>query len=255
MNELCDICSKDINPSSLSFFCDFCQRWFHHECNLPCFPNANIKVGSCLECNCKLFPLSICHDITTGDASLNYLHFQFRPLIPFENQSFGNNLDVTCRYIDCDDFKSTFSAKYSRDLSFLHLNICSLSKNFDAFNYFLDSIDYNFGIIGISETRILGTSIPHNLNLPNYTSFFTKTEASAGGTAIYVSNDYDFKARDDLSCKLYSSRELEATFCELELKGQTNVIVGCIYKHPNMDTEIFSNNFFYSFPPACGKGK
>ena len=42
---------------------------------------------------------------------------------------------------------------------------------------FLDSLDFDFGVIGISKTRILNSSIPDNLNLLNYTPFFTKTEA------------------------------------------------------------------------------
>ena len=76
--------------------------------------------------------------------------------------------------------------KSSRYLFFLHLNICSFSKNFDMLKCFLDSLDFDFGVIGIFETRILNSSIPHNLNLLNYTPFFTKTEAAAGGTGLYI---------------------------------------------------------------------
>ena len=39
-------------------------------------------------------------------------------------------------------------------LSFFHLNTCSVSKNFEDLEYFLDSTNFNFDIIAISETRI-----------------------------------------------------------------------------------------------------
>ena len=84
MDRQCNICDEKINISSLSFLCEFCQKWFHHWCNLPYFPNAKIDVGSCLKCNSELFPLSIYHDINNQDKSFNYLHYQYRSLIPFE---------------------------------------------------------------------------------------------------------------------------------------------------------------------------
>ena len=118
---------------------------------------------------------------------------------------------------------------------------------------FLDSLDFDFGVIGISETRILNSSIPYNLNLLNYTPFFTKTEAPAGGNVLYISNDLTFKPREDLSKKLYSAKELETTFCELIMKNQTNVIIGCIYKHPHMDIDNFSKNYISLFLQQMSK--
>ena len=129
----------------------------------------------------------MCRYINNQDKSFNYLPYQHRSLIPFEKQSYETNLDINCRYIDCDDFKSTYSPKSSRYLSFLHLNICSLSKNFDMLKCFLDSLDFDFGVIGISETRILNSSIPSNLNLLNYTPFSQKSRPLQGALAyIYL---------------------------------------------------------------------
>ena len=253
MDRQCDICDEKINVSSLSFLCEFCQKWFHHCCNLPYFPNTQIDVGSCLKCNSEILPLSICHDINNQDKSFNYLHCQYRSLIPFEKQSYETNLDINCRYIDCDDFKSTYSPKSSRYLSFLHLNICSLSKDFDMLKCFLDSLEFDFGVTGISETRILNSSIPDNFNLLNYTPFFRKTEAAAWGTGLYISNDLTFKPRQDLSKKLYSAKKLKTTFCELIMKNQTNVIVGCIYKDPHMDIDNFSKNYISPFLQQISK--
>ncbi|KAG1676192.1 Suppressor of lurcher protein 1 [Nymphon striatum] len=50
-------------------------------------------------------------------------------------------------------------------LSFFHLNISSLYKHLDNFSLLLDSLDFRFQIIGISETRITSNSIPHNRSI------------------------------------------------------------------------------------------
>ena len=86
-----------------------------------------------------------------------------------------------------------------------------------------------------------------------FSPFFTKTEAAAGSTGLYIYNDLTFKPREDISKKLYSAKELEKTFCELIMKNQTNVIVGCIYKHPHMDIDNFSKNYISPFLQQISK--
>ena len=99
-------------------------------------------------------------------------------------------------------------------------------------------MNHKFKVLGISETRLKNSSIPHNLDIDGYSSpLLTKTKANAGGTALYISNDQKYKPRNDLAKDLYSDRELESTFCELVFDKQDNVIVGTIYKHPTMSTE------------------
>ena len=58
-------------------------------------------------------------------------------------------------------------------------------------------------------------------------------EANAGGTLIYIRNHLSYKTRNDL--KIYKSFELESTFIEIFNTKKTNIIIGCIYKHPSMN--------------------
>ena len=55
-------------------------------------------------------------------------------------------------------------------------------------------------------------------------------EANAGGTLIYIRNHLSYKTRIDLN--IYKSFELESTFTEICTTKKTNIIIGCIYKHP-----------------------
>ena len=65
------------------------------------------------------------------------------------------------------------------------------------------------------------------------------TESSAGGTLLYISNHLSYKPRNDLC--IYNSTELQSTFIEILNTKKTNVIVGCIYRHLQMDLNEFND--------------
>ena len=142
---------------------------------------------------------------------------------------------VKCRYYDIEEIQTLNIPNKSKSLSMFHINTCSLSKNFDDLEYLLKTTNMNFDIIAISETRITKNinNILPNINLNNYAFEFTPTESSAGGTLIYVANHLVDKPRTDL--QIYKKRDLESSFIEIINPKKRNIIVGCIYRHPNMD--------------------
>ena len=40
---------------------------------------------------------------------------------------------------------------------------------------------------------------------------------------------------------IYNSCELQSTFIEIMNPKKTNIIIGCIYRHPTMDLNEFNN--------------
>ena len=80
-----------------------------------------------------------------------------------------------------------------------------------------------------------------NIEIPGYqSSCITTTEAEKGGTMFYVRNGIKYKVREDL--KIYQSKSLETTFVELINDKESNCIAGVIYRHPNMNTSLFTDN-------------
>ena len=65
------------------------------------------------------------------------------------------------------------------------------------------------------------------------------TEAEKGGTILYISDKLNFKPRKDL--EIYAKKDLESCFVEIINKKTSNEIVGVIYRHPNMDTNTFTD--------------
>ena len=141
---------------------------------------------------------------------------------------------MNSRYFDIDQIQSLRFSQKEESLSLFHINACSLNKDFDDLVYLLKRTNKNFDIITVSETRISKkTSLTYNINLNNYYFETTPTESTAGGTLLYVS--------DCLSYRPWTDLELESTVIEIINSKKSNMVVGCVYKHPNMDVLDFNS--------------
>ena len=67
------------------------------------------------------------------------------------------------------------------------------------------------------------------------------TEPAVGGILLYISSNLSYKPRNDLF--IYKSTELELTFIEILSPKKTNVIMGCIYRHPHMHLNEFNDYY------------
>ena len=122
------------------------------------------------------------------------------------------------------------------------MNVCSLTKNFNDFNILLNELNVSFDTLATMKTRIKkDSSSPINLQLNNYSTEHTPTESSAGGTLLYISKRLSYQLRNDL--RLYDPGKIESSFIEIMCSKSPNVIVGCIYKHPTLPINDFTNDF------------
>ena len=83
--------------------------------------------------------------------------------------------------------------------SVLHLNIRSMSKNFESFQESLDLLCFTFSTIYLSETRCQ----PHetsnsNLQIPSNVSLHqTRKNCRGGGLCIFLLEFFSYKFRDE----------------------------------------------------------
>ena len=116
--------------------------------------------------------------------NLSYLFNEFNNLSD-QNKNQENVSD--CKYYDLNEIKPLNKLNDKSSLSLFHLNTCSLSKNFEDLEYLLDSTNFNFDVIAISETKITKNKVPINhIDLTNYSNEHCPTESSAGGTLLYI---------------------------------------------------------------------
>ena len=162
----------------------------------------------------------------------------------FNDMSSESNHDpenvVNCKYYEIEEMsKIATDFVSSSSLNLFHLNISSLSKHIDSLEHLLSAIDIKFDVIAISETRLTTNNVlAHNIDLDNYSLELCPTESSAYGTALYIKNHLAYIARPDL--KIYKPYQLESNFVELSIPKKQNIIVGCIYRHPNMLLDEFN---------------
>ena len=169
-------------------------------------------------------------------SDLDYLDSNLNS--PLDNGQSLNNLN--CKYYNCQEF-NTLTSSFKSGFSLLHLNISSLGRHFDEFNTLLSLLDFNFCLIGISETRFLKCNPPSfDFSIEGYSTEHTPTESSAGGTLLYISNRYVYSLRSDLANLMYRPRELESVFVEISLNRKSNILIGCVYRHPGMCINTFN---------------
>ena len=120
------------------------------------------------------------------------------------------------------------------------MNISSLSYNFDQLHTLLSEINISFDVIGITETRLKKQTLrTTNIDINGYNLEHTPTEASCGGSLLYVKNKLNYISRKDLN--IYKKNELESTFIEILTSSGKNIIVGCRYRHPCMHPSEFND--------------
>ena len=240
-NELicsCEICQKSIDDIQVAITCSLCNYMSHKKCNKSHFKNfvaisKKSKFPICNDCKKNTLPFQNQYIEKNKDSDNDNSNFKkFFDTIGIENLEHitdENNINSTplnCKYVDYDSFN------YSQDeknLSIFHMNIASLAAHKEELETALKILDYKFEIIGLTETKIIKNSTPMiNISLQGYKCFHTPTEASKGGTILYIDDKLNSKPRNDLENMIYSSKELESSFIEIINPGKKNIVVGCI---------------------------
>ena len=129
----------------------------------------------------------------------------------------------------------------SDQFSALHLNIRSIKKNFENFKLFLNSINFGFSEICLSETcwDDLATIEKSLLELPNYNSTHQpKGDRKGGGVSIYIHKTLDFTVKPDLSS---NNNNLESLRIEILSGKKRNTLINALYRPPNGQIESFEN--------------
>ena len=121
-------------------------------------------VWYCLTCSKKLFPFSAVNDndlhSTIQGKAIKFKAFTRKRsslenvLIDKLNPVIESDLENSSQYFEVDDFKKAFNSNNHKGTNFFHMNISSLSYNFDHLHTLLSEIDISFDVIRITATRL-----------------------------------------------------------------------------------------------------
>lgn len=126
---------------------------------------------------------------------------------------------------------------YSNTYHLLHANCRSLPKNFDALCSTIDCIDVPFTAIAVTETWLK----QHNDNIfaiPGYVfESSSRLLKAGGGVGLYICDQLKYRHIPDLT---FVTETLECIFVEILVENRKNLIIGCIYRPPNSDINMFN---------------
>jgi endonuclease/exonuclease/phosphatase (EEP) superfamily protein YafD len=147
------------------------------------------------------------------------------------------------RYVTDQDLPNLFKNETKPCIDVIHINARSLKKNFNELENLLARIPNKLTAIAITETW-LNESNQTVFSLPGY-NFVSKcrTSKTGGGVGIFLSTDYSFTIRNDLS---FIASSIECLFVELTKPISHKFMIGCIYRPPNTDpvlVESFNSEF------------
>ena len=257
----CGICLKNVRESQPSILCNNCNFYVHITCSevspseyktladepdeVPCF---------CKKCTIadreSIFPFG-----TVENEILSDLFELDKPSVvdslpSFEITSHLTNLpnlqdydideqlpsNIDSNYVSIQDLSSTDTNH--TDLSFLHMNIRSLSCHFDELQTLLVNLKVPFDVVAVSETwDSFKRPLKVNVEIPGYTFFSTRSQSQNGGVGLYIKSSLAPIPRSDLAS---DSDDFETVWTEVENPKDKNILICCAYRHPNSDPETFN---------------
>lgn len=195
--------------------------------------------------NLAIFEMN--HGVVNFDT--NRLESQhFNPIRNAQLTPQTTDLDPDQQFLNLPDSKYFISEEFNQlylktnvDLSLLHLNARSINQNFDdKVTDFLNTIESNFSIIGISETWIKNSNNDIHINGYDFINNY-REDRIGGGVGIFINNDLEYKHRQDLD--YFDSNILETIFIEIIRPNQNNIIIGIVYRSPGGNLTDATNKF------------
>ena len=132
---------------------------------------------------------------------------------PYFNFFNNNNLEaVNTKYFSLDELESHLSTAEDDNFSLLHINIRSMSKNFEKLKSLLLNMNFEFKIICLTETWCKSDDDKNNslFQIPNYSLIHQarQDEKKGGGVCIFIQKSLNYKLRNDLNVNTSDNESL-----------------------------------------------
>ena len=144
-----------------------------------------------------------------------------------------SNLLSRCTYMNSTQFNNLFSdSSNSNCFSLFHLNIRSFKKHSVDLEEYLSTLNTSFSAISLMSNDLYSIPGYHFISKP-------RPVGSGGGVGIFLCDTYEYKKRCDLESM---NCVLKSVFVEIvPPNNEKNVILRCLCKLPNVQTEIFND--------------
>ena len=166
---------------------------------------------------------------------------------------FLNDLQCKSQFILPSQFSPSLPSK--KYFSLFHCNIRSARSNFDALSLLLSELDFNFSVIGCTETWLQAQNA-ELFTFPLYKAFHLCRSAQrrGGGVALYVNCAFNAQSRHDLDLNEEHCQCLCVEISNaISIHGgctSTNAIVILVYRPPGSSLDNFIQSLNELLPKA-----
>ena len=230
-----------LSENDLYWYCIECMNLFpyHHIDNDEfCYINSSIDVNE------DLFSMyKTCKNIKKD--TLKYNDFN---ICDFENKidpqnNYYNEFENKCDYYTNVEFCNKVTC--NDGFSLIHFNCRSLKANAKNINSYIDSLNYRFDVIALTETWLNKDDNVNDFNIEGYDIAFTnRKNKRGGGVMLFVSKLFDFTLVNAMSVCIDDL--VETVTVELDIKDGKNVLISCMYRSPGGNVDNF-NTFLSNF--------
>ena len=268
IRETCQVCNKKVQSFSHTMQCKNCLINYHKKCINVDKTEVLSELWYCPYCVQVIFPYNHFDDDDDFysaviecklDCSFRLYEINNKIFTPFEiNDSFDtpfadinpdyqyytnfhHNGKLNCDYYLEDKFRCQLDKIDESQLSLFHLNVKSISKHYDELELYLNSLNFKFSFIGLSETW-LDDNKEEFYDLKGYSSVNRyRKDKKGGGVSLHIRKDITFILRNDLD---YFDSEMETVFIEIDkciFDTDSNIVIGVIYRMPNSSVDVFND--------------
>jgi hypothetical protein len=141
-------------------------------------------------------------------------------------------------YINESELNDFYYSQGASSINIIHINCRSIKKNFRELVTLVDLLSRPLSIIAVTETW-LNPQNEDTYSIPGY-KFISSSHAEklGGGVGIFINTDFSYKLRPDLN---RMTSYIECLFIEILQQSKPNVLVGCVYRPPNTDLDLFNS--------------
>ena len=242
----CSICNKKVLNNQPAIVCDTCEKYCHIKCDgtsrekyeyYQTTNNDSTVKWHCLYCTMKFhhdtipFTLTDTFELEKINQSDNMKFCQYLPTLnsvnlthelpDFPNQDEDDELPnhLNSKYYSVYEFQKL---KVQNNFNIFHSNVNGLELKHGTLNSFLSGVTSAIDVVAITETSEDSTnSFTSNVSIDGYKPYFTATNSSKGGTAIYVKEIFDVFERMDLKSQ---TDDYESLWVEIKNKRSKNIV-------------------------------
>ena len=153
---------------------------------------------------------------------------------------FSHQLSKNSNYYNEDSFNKYIKTNCYEggELSFTHSNIRSIPANLTAFMSYMSNIDYDFSVIGFSETWLNSSTID-TYDIDGYSHVgLTRESGKGGGVSLFLCDKMVYCEMPELTMMC---DYIECVFVEINYMDY-RFIVGVVYRPPNSNTVDFNDS-------------